>query len=192
MSPIWFQNFYRIKKKTLALGNQYWIEDNSGKVLGFSKQKILKLKEDIRIYADETLNEELFCIKQEQVIDAWGTFAVIDSKTNSKLGYIKRKALMSAFAWDEWDVYDANNQLVGGVHESHGRGLLRKYMPGGALIPEKMTLKFNEIPVAEIDQQFKIIGDIWELNCINIPSNIDRRIVLGGLLLMTMIERSRK
>ncbi len=191
-STHWQKNFYRIKKKSLALGNQYLIEDESGMLLGFSKQKILVFKEDIRIFNDESLTKELFRIKQGQIIDAWGIFSIIDSSTESTIGYIKRKALMSAFAWDEWDVYDANNQLIGGIHESQGRGLLRKYLPGGGLIPEKMTLKLNGTPVAEINQQFKIIGDIWELHCINIPATIDRRILLGGLLLMGMIERSRK
>ena len=191
-SMIWFQNVYRIRKKVWTIGNKYWIEDASRKIVGFSKQKILKFKEDIRIYTDENMDKEIFKIQQQQILDIWGTFAVIDSQTNATLGYIKRKALMSTFAWDEWDVYDASNQLIGGIHESQGLGLLRKYLPGGALIPEKMTMKINDIPVAEINQQFKIIGDIWELNCIQIPQTLDRRVLLSGILLMGMIERSRK
>jgi hypothetical protein len=192
LSTQWNKNLYRIRKKTLTVGNKYWIEDEQGTILGFSKQKLFKFKEDIRIYTNENMDAELFRIQQQQVIDAWGRFAIIDSQTNRELGSIKRKALMSAFAWDEWDVFDANNQLIGGIHESEGRGLIRKYVPFGALVPEKMTLKLNNVPVAEINQQFKIIGDIWELRCLNIPSRIDRRVLLGGLLLMGMIERSRK
>lgn len=138
------------------------------------------------------MTQEVFSIKQQQIVDAWGTFAVVDSGTNASLGYIKRKALMSAFAWDEWDIFDANNQPIGGIHESKGLGLARKYIPGGALIPEKMTLKLNGAPVASINQQFKIIGDIWELNCVNVPPQIDRRVLLGALILMGMIERQRK
>ncbi|MEM0492804.1 MAG: hypothetical protein QXS02_02435, partial [Candidatus Thermoplasmatota archaeon] len=90
------------------------------------------------------------------------------------------------------DVLDQNKQLIGGIHESKGLGLVRKFVPGGALVPEKMILKLNDIPVAEINQQFKIIGDIWELKCLNIPSSFDRRVLLGGLLLMGMIERQHK
>ncbi len=191
-AAIWFQNVYRIRKKVWAIGNKYWIEDANGKIIGFSKQKILKFKEDIRIYTDENMDKEIFKIQQQQILDIWGTFAVIDSQTNTTLGYIKRKALMSTFAWDEWDVYDASNQLIGGIHESQGLGLLRKYLPGGALIPEKMTMKIKDVPVAEINQEFKIIGDIWELMCIQIPPTLDRRVLLGGILLMGMIERSRK
>ena len=191
-SDMWRLNEYRIRKKVLALTNKYWIEDINGSVLGFSKQKMFRLKEDIRIFTDETMSQELFRIKQQQIIDAWGRFNIVDISTNALLGYIRRKALMSAFAWDEWDVFDAQDRLIGGIHESKGLGLVRKYVPGGAFVPEKMTLKLNNVPVAEINQQFKIIGDIWELRCMNIPPEVDRRILLSGLILMGMIERSRK
>ena len=66
---IWFQNFYRIRKKVLTVGNKYWIEDPSGNLLAYTKQKLFKLKEDIRIYTDESMNMELFHIKQEQIFD---------------------------------------------------------------------------------------------------------------------------
>lgn len=189
---LWYQNFYRVRKKVLAIGNKYWIEDASGRVLGFSKQKILKLKEDIRIYTDETMKHELFRIQQQQIIDIWGKFALIDSTTEQIVGYIRRKAAKSTFAWDEWEMYDANNQLIGKIEESKGRGLLRKYMPGGKLIPERMTITLGGKPVAEVNQKFKVIGDIWELNCQNLPPNVDRRPLVGALILMAMIERQRK
>ncbi len=172
--------------------NKYWIEDPQGKMLGFSKQKMFKLKEDIRVYTDEKMKEELFKIKQQQILDIWATFAITDSKTNTTVGYIKRKALKSGFIRDEWEVYNANNQLIGGIYEEKGRGLARKYMPGGKLIPEKMTFKLNNVPVANIDQKFKVIGDIWNLQCTNLPQDFDRRVLLGCMLLMGMIERQRK
>ena len=82
-SGVWQQGFYRIRKKTLTIGNKYWLEDQSGTTLGFCKQKLFKLKEDIRIYSDENESQELFCIKQVQIIDAWGKFSVINSATNT-------------------------------------------------------------------------------------------------------------
>ena len=176
----------------MTVWNKYWLEDQNKNILGFSKQKMFKLKEDIRVYTDEKMTRELFQIKQQQIIDVWATFAVIDSSTNTTLGYIRRKALMSTFAWDEWDVLDAYKRPVGGIHEEKGRGLARKFVPGGALIPEKMTLKLNNVPVAEINQDFKIIGDIWELRCMAVPNWFDRRVLLAGLLLMGMMERKRK
>lgn len=165
---IWSANFYRIRKKSLALTNQYWIEDQNNHVLGYSKQKMLALKELIRIYTDESLQHELFRIQQTQILDLWGTFAVIDTMTNTILGYIKRKALMSMIR-DEWHVLDPYNRLVAEIKEETGRALMRRFIPMGALIPEKVILSLGGRPVAEINQQFKIIGDIWEMSCTGIP-----------------------
>jgi uncharacterized protein YxjI len=189
---LWLQDHYRIRKKVVTVGNKYWIEDSNKNVLGFCKQKILKLKEDIRIYSDESMNDELFCIKQKQIMDVWGTFAVIDSHTNQKIGYIKR-GFLSEFGRDAWEVQNANQQVIGRIFEqSLGRALTRKYVPGGGLVPEKMTLELDGKPVAEINQQFKIIGDIWDMNCLQVPQDFDRRVLLSCMLLMGTIERSRK
>ena len=190
---LWNQNFYRIRKKVLAVANKYWIEDASNNVLGFCKQKILKLKEDIRIYSDESMSEELFRIQQQQIMDAWGDFAIIDSKTGIKLGSIKREWASSAFYKDKYEVYDANNRLIGKIEEtSGGRALARKYLPGGALVPEEMHLELNGQKVATINQEFKIVGDIWNMSCINVPPDFDRRVLLSCILLMGTIERDRK
>ena len=189
---LWTQNFYRIRKKVLALTGQYWIEDANGAQLGYSKQKMLKLKEDIRVFSDESMTRELFQIRQQQIMDIWGTFGVIDSGTNAPLGYVRRKALKSSFVADEWEMRDPYNNLVGEIKEGTGRGLARKYLPGGGLIPEKLTMTLGGQPVAYINQQFKIIGDIWEIQCQNLPATFDRRVFLGGVILMGMIERARK
>lgn len=191
-SGVWHQGFYRIRKKTLTIGNKYWLEDQSGAILGFCKQKLFRLKEDIRIYSDENESQELFCIKQEQIIDAWGKFSVIDSATNTKLGYVKRN-IISAFVKDTWEIYTTSDQLVGRVVESStGRALARKFMPGGALVPEKMILEMDGQVLANIDQDFKIIGDVWDMNCQMVPPNFDRRVLITCILLMGMIERRHK
>ena len=193
VSDIWKQNFYRIRKKTLTVGNKYWIEDGSGNILGFCKQKILKFKEDIRIYVDENSDDELFRIKQEQILDVEGNFAVIDIHTNTKLGYIKRDFVSSWLHKDKWEIYDSDKKLIGSICESStGWALARKHMPGGALMPEKMTLELNDKDVAEINQKFKVVGDIWEMNCLEIPTDFDRRVLLSCILLMGLIERKLK
>ena len=189
---LWTMNFYRIRKKVLALTNQYWIEDQTGNQLGYTRQKMLRLKEDIRIFADESMTRELFQIRQQQILDVWGTFAVVDSGSNALLGYIRRRALTSTFVADEWEIRDPANNLVGEIKESTGRGLARKWIPGGGLIPERLTMTLGGQPVAYINQQFKIVGDIWEIDCQNLPATFDRRVFIGGVILMGMIERARK
>jgi len=191
-NPLWYQDHYVIKRKALRIVDQYWIEDQNGNKLAYTKQKFWRIKEDIRAFTDESMAQELFRIKQAQIIDVWGKFDVIDSTTTIPLGYFRRKALKSTFVSDEWEIYDMNNQMIGRLAEGTGRGLARKYVPGGKLIPEKVTMEVNGKPVVQIEQRFKIVGDIWDIKCHSLPDQFDRRVLLGGVILMAMIERQRK
>ena len=188
VSSLWTMNFYRIRKKVLALTNQYWIEGQAGNPLGYSTQKMIRIKEDIRIFTDENMAQELFRIQQLNWSDAWGEFGVLDSATNQTVGFVRRKALTSILR-SEWEIYNAARQLLGGIYESAGRGLARRFVPGGALVPQKVTVTLNGQPVATIDQRFKVVGDVWDINCQWAPPSFDRRVLLSCALLMGMIER---
>lgn len=191
-NPIWYQNFYRIRKKVVAITNQYWIEGAGGTQLGYSKQKLIRIKESIRIFTDDSMSSELFRIQQEQVMDMWGTFAVVDTVTEAVVGKIRREAISSGVYKDAYVLLDAYGNAVGRVAERAGRGLARKYMPMGNLVPEQLVVEFGGQQVAEIKQQFKVIGDIWEVDCSRLPARFDRRTLIAAMLLMGMIERDRK
>jgi uncharacterized protein YxjI len=191
-SGLWFQNYYRIRKKVIAIANQYWIEDRNERVLGFARQKIIRIKEHIPVFSDDSMSQEIFRIQQDQVIDMWGTFSVVDTATGACVGKVRREALSSGVYKDQYALIDHMGSQVGKVSEKAARGLARKYMPGGNLVPEKVFVEFYGQEVAEIKQHFKIIGDIWEVDCSRVPPGFDRRTLIATMLLMGMIERDRK
>jgi len=188
---IWYLDRYKIRKKVLALTNQYWIEDGRGSVVGYTKQKMLRMKEDIRIFNDPSMSAELFRIQQEQVLDMWGTFGIVDSASGALVGRIRRCA-MSGISKDEYLLLDPSGQQIGRVFENTGRGLARKYLPGGNLVPEQVNVEFFGQPVGQIKQAFKLMGDEWDVDCSRIPPHLDRRTLLGAMIIMGMIERDRK
>ncbi len=192
ISPLWHGNYYRIRKKVLAIANQYWIEDANGGVLGYARQKILAIKEKIPVFSDDSMSNEIFRIQQDQIMDMWGTFSVIDTLSGTCLGKFRRAAISSGIYKDQYLLMDSQGRQVGDVSERAGRGLARKYMPLGGFIPEQVIVQFYGREVAEIKQQFKIIGDTWEVDCSRIPYQFDRRTLLSAMLLMGMIERDRK
>ncbi len=55
--------------KLLALASQIYIRDASGNMIGYVKQKMFKLKEDINIFTDENQTQQRFNIKADRVID---------------------------------------------------------------------------------------------------------------------------
>jgi hypothetical protein len=187
---LWNQPYYKVRKKVASVATKYFIEDQKGNTLGFTKQKMMKLKEDIRIYTDKKMKTELFQIRQTQVMDAWGHYAVIDTNSGVCVGNIKRMAGKSMVA-SEYQLLDANNQQIGRIFEEKGKGAMRRFMPGGGLIPQSVMLEFGGQVCGEIKQKFKMVGDIWETDASCVPPTLDRRVLLGAILMMAMVERKR-
>ncbi len=69
---------------------------------------------------------------------------------------------------------------------------MRKFVPLGGLVPEHLCVEIEGRNLCEIKQQFKVVGDIWEVDLSGAPMYVDRRVILSAMLLMGMIERERK
>ena len=72
MSNLSEADSYMVRQKVLKLlGEEFHIysDDSMQQLIGYSKQKALKLKEDIRVYSDEQKSTELICIKARSIID---------------------------------------------------------------------------------------------------------------------------
>ena len=187
---LWNQQYYKVRKKVASIATKYFIEDQKGNMLGFTKQKMMKLKEDIRIYSDKKMKHELFQIRQTQIVDAWGNYAVIDTPSGQCVGNIKRMAGKSMLA-SEYMLLDPQGQQVGRIFEEKGKGALRRFVPGGGLVPQSVKMEFGGQVCGEIKQKFKMVGDIWEADASCVPPNMDRRVLIGAMLMMSMIERKR-
>jgi hypothetical protein len=93
---------YEVSRKLFVLlGKEFRFLDPSGRLIAYSKQKAFKLKEDVRIYADESMTQELVTIKARNIIDFSATYDVFDGITQQRIGSLKRAGLKSAFLQDE-------------------------------------------------------------------------------------------
>lgn len=108
---------YTIRRKVLTLfGAKFHIYNSSGDLIGFSKQKAFKLKEDIRIYTDESMSDERLLIAARSVIDFSAAYDVVDSRTGETVGTLRRKGLSSMFR-DTWEVMDNDGYSAGHLRE---------------------------------------------------------------------------
>ncbi len=186
---IWDNDSYVIKQKVLAIGRKYFIEDGNGGRIGFCHQKAFKLKEDIRIYTDESMKEELLLIRQEQILDFAGTFAVSDPK-GERVGFVGRKALVSIIR-DTWKIFDKERNEIGRVEEKGGfLAVMRRLISILRFIPKTYTFTSNGTVIAEAKQKFQIIGDTWYLH-IHQGGKVDKRLVVTAALMMDIVEQQR-
>jgi len=132
---------YTIRRKLFTfLGAKFHIYDANENLIGFCKQKAFKLKEDIRIYTDETMSEERIVISARKAIDFSAAYDVVDSKAGTKIGALQRKGLKSILR-DSWIVLDENDNEVGAVTEdSASMALVRRFVPAGNLFPQKFHM----------------------------------------------------
>lgn len=132
--------------------------------------------------------QEVLAIKARQVIDFSAAYDVMDSSTNQKVGTLRRKGMKSILR-DEWDVLDANEQVVGSLFEDNmGLALLRRFVLG-SLLPQNYDLTFNAERVADLKQRFNLLRYEMDLDfSMDSAQRLDRRIGLAAATLLAIIE----
>lgn len=81
--------------KVLALAPQITVTDRMGQNLYYVKQKLLKLREAITVYRDNSQTEELFKINADRIIDFSAKYHISDARTGQAIGAIKRDGVRS-------------------------------------------------------------------------------------------------
>lgn len=83
----------RLRFKIIALAPQIYITDASDAPVLYVRQKIFNLREDVRIFRDDSKSEEIFRINADRIIDIGARYRFTDSKTERPLGAIKQRGL---------------------------------------------------------------------------------------------------
>ena len=99
---------FTIRQRVRMVGNRYEVrlalpEDEEGDLVAFVQQKTFALKEDLRFYADENKQNELFRIKARQRFDPRARYRVTDAE-DVEIGELK-KEFKRSLARSTWRVY---------------------------------------------------------------------------------------
>jgi hypothetical protein len=187
MNPIFQNNQYLLKRQVFALAGKFRVFDTSGRLLLFSEQKMFKLREDIRVYADEAKTQEVLAIKARQIIDFSAAYDVVDSASGQKVGALRRKGIASMFR-DEWEVLDVNDNVLGKLFEdSMGLALVRRLLTN--LVPQNYDMTFGETRVGDYKQNFNPFT--YELNLdfsMDTAHQVDRRLGIAAGILLAAVE----
>jgi len=188
MNPIFQHPNYLLKRQAIALTGKFRVYDPMDNLLMFSEQKMFRLREDIRVYSDENKTQEVLSIKARQIVDFSAAYDVVDAAYNQKVGALRRKGLSSILR-DEWDVLDANDNVVGKLFEdSIALALLRRLLLG-SLLPQNYDMTFGETRVADLRQNFNPFR--YELNLdfsMDMGRLLDRRLGIAAGILLAAVE----
>ena len=168
-------------------GNKFWFEDVNEKRYGFCEQKRFKLKEDIRIYVDESKSHEWLKIKQKQIVDAWGGYDIVDSQSGEHIGTVRRKFWASIIR-TRWHLLDAAGNEVGIlIEDSMGYALARRLLLG-ILLPKKFHIEIGG--GTEFVTMRQLFNPFIKKLVVNIPLNhpLDRRFIAGLAIVIAAID----
>ncbi|WP_284638277.1 hypothetical protein [Paenibacillus silviterrae] len=177
-----------VRKQILSLvGAKIDIFDENEEKILFSKMKAFKLKEDIRIYGDETMQDCLITIQARSVIDFSSIFDVIDVETGTKIGSLQRKGMKSIFK-DEWAILNPSESEIGLIKEDNVLlALLRRFLTN--LIPQHYNVEINGTKVAEYKQNFNPFVQKLNLDfSADHNEKLDRRLGLAAAVLLIAVE----
>lgn len=179
---------YLGRRKILKLvGAAFHIYKPDGELAFYSKQKAFKLREDIRLYTDETMKTEALLIQARQIIDFSAAYDVIDPTTGEKIGALKRKGFKSIIR-DAWTIADANDREIGLIEEdSMLMALLRRFLSN--LIPQTYDCSIGDTPVGTLKRNFNpFVSKISADFSADTGRLFDRRLGLAALVLLLAIE----
>lgn len=188
MNPKFNHHKFVVRKQILSLvGAKIDIFDVNEKPILFSKMKAFKLKEDIRIYGDETMQDCLISMQARSVIDFSSVFDVVDVETGIKIGSLRRKGMKSILK-DEWAILSPSESVIGLIKEDNVLlALLRRFLTN--LIPQHYHVEMNGTKVAEFKQNFNPFVQKLNLDFSADQSDkLDRRLGLAAAVLLIAVE----
>lgn len=186
---------YLLKRQFFKLlGANLRVYDPAGNMVLFVHQKAFKLREDIRVYADEAKTQEILTIKARQIIDFSAAYDVTDAISGIKVGALRRKGWTSILR-DAWEVLDANDQPIAKITEDNMLlALIRRFLvnivpQGYDMVTIEPDPNLQGQKIADFAQRFNPFVYHLEIDFrMDSRGILDRRLGLGAAILLAAVE----
>lgn len=185
--------------KILALASQIYVRDAQGNLLGYVKQKLLKLKEDINVYSDESQTTVLFNIKADRILDFSARYNFTDSRGNV-LGSIRRRGMRSIWKAN-YEICDPSGTQVFQVNEESPWVKIADSLVGELPVigmftgyffhPAYIVSRMDGTQVLRVGKQRAFFESKFHLSEPGDLSTAEESLVLLGILTMVLLERAR-
>ncbi len=181
---------YVLKRQVLRLmGAGFRIfEADSSRLVAYCDQKGFRLREDIRIYSDESKTREVLAIQARTIMDFSAAYDIYDTVERYKVGALRRKGF-SSMVRDEWEVLDPSDRPIGVVHEdSLQLALIRRLLL--SLIPQNYDMVMHDgRRVCDLKQNFNPITYNLTIDFSMDPTGtLDRRLGIAAGVFLAAIE----
>jgi uncharacterized protein YxjI len=191
IAELYQHEHFRARRQLFKLlGAAFRIETADGRLLAYSRQKAFRLREDIRVFADEAQQDELLYIQADRVIDFSAAYRVVDSQTGELVGSLRRKG-WSSLVRDSWELLDPEGNVRGRVVEdSTWKALVRRSIEiAGLLLPQTYLLQVDGETVATMRQNFLGFPPTFTVDLSHdVEGRLPRPLAIAAVILLLAIE----
>ncbi|MBV9774935.1 MAG: hypothetical protein JO040_13360 [Gemmatimonadetes bacterium] len=185
--------------KKIALSPQISVTDAAGQLQLYVKQKAFKLKEAVTVFADAEQTRPLYRMAADRVIDISAQYHIAE-EGGRELGTLQRKGMRSLWrahyeiSRDGGTVMQIREEnpwvkvIDGLVGEIPIVGIFSGYMFNPAYIVSRSD---TGTPVLRIKKQPALLEGRFSVEKLGDLSDGDEKLAVLGLLMMTLLERSR-
>jgi uncharacterized protein YxjI len=186
--------------KITSLSSDFNVVDVHHQSLFYVRQKMFKLREDVRIFKDETQTQQLYAINANQWLDFSAAYN-ITTVAGQYLGKIARRGWASLFK-AHYEVFDSNDNLSHTIREENAWikvldaafeaipfiGLLSGYVFHPAYI---VTNQSGNV-IARLAKQSSLVGRRFQLEKkAEFTSETEEERVLLSLSMLLLLESNR-
>ena len=182
-----------------TLSNDFLVEDAMGNDIGYVRQKMLKMIDEVVVYDNDLKSNILFTIKANKWIDFSATYT-FTNHLGQEIGRIGRKGWASIWK-ARYEIFDekANQDLL--IQEENGwikvadailseipiLGLFTGYL----FNPSYMVTRPDGTEVIRLKKQASLVGRRFLLEKLNNFEPGEEERVILGLMMMILMERRR-
>jgi hypothetical protein len=190
--PELYQHEHLLARKQVfkLFGAAFYLRTTDGRLLAYSKQKAFKLKEDIRVFADEAQTVELLHIQADRVIDFSAAYRVVDSQAGEPIGALRRKGWSSMFR-DSWEILDPHGTVRARVIEdSQWKALVRRFVDWASLLmPQKFLIQVDGRTVATMKQNHNVFAPKFFVDLTGDDEGLlPRPLAIAAVILLLAVE----
>jgi len=146
----------------------------------------------LRLYADDSMSQELMSIQTPHILDFTATYNVVDSTNGQPIGTVQRQGMKSILR-DAWLVTDPAGRQGRISEDGLGMALIRRFVEGGpvmqVLAPQAFHLEMDGQTLATYRQNRNPIISKVTVDFSGDPQRtLDRRLGLAAGILLAAVE----
>jgi uncharacterized protein YxjI len=180
--------------KIIAFNPQVKVTDASGQTALYVKQKALALKEDVKVFADEGQQRQLYQMKADRILDFSAKYHITRAD-GGQAGLIQRQGMRSLWK-ATYNIFDAMGAELGLIHEENPwmkvlDGLLSDVPFVGMFINPAYLVDLRGQTVLYLKKQPAVFEGKFTLEKRGNFSDAEEGLLLSSIIMMLMLERSR-